>query len=329
MAQTNVKASLRLSLTGHMPTPEANADRVKASIDMAEYADKNGFAVINVEEHHDAEIGWMSSPLMMAALIASRTAQIEIRASALLCTLYDPIRLAEDIALLDLASRGRFRFTFGQGYRPTEYHMFDRDFERRGEMSDFIIETLISAWTKTSFNYKGETVHVSPRPYTQPHPPIWYGGMSKAAAKRAARHGLTFHPAQPMPEIEQLYLDECKRLGKTGSIVPLKNMTLIFIDENPDKAWPEIGPYALREVNQYSSWARGGVDRLYQTTSTSLEDFRKLGVFEIITPEECLARAKKDADFYTPILHPLGGGIPPERGWACLELFTEKVLKKL
>src|SRR5262249_28077378 len=110
MTKANVKTTLRLSLTGRMPSPEADADRVQASVEMADYADKNGFAVVNLEEHHDAEIGWMPSPLMVAALIASRTTRIEIRASALLCTLYDPIRLAEDIALLDLASRGRFRF---------------------------------------------------------------------------------------------------------------------------------------------------------------------------------------------------------------------------
>jgi len=324
-----ISTVLRINMSGRGADGAAEADRYNAAIDMAEYADRNGFAIVNVEEHHDSEIGWLPSPLMMAGLIVGRTRRIRIRASALLVTLYDPIRLAEDIAILDLASRGRFFFILGQGYREIEYHLHDKDWETRGAATDFIVETLLTAWKGEPFEYRGKRVHVSPAPFTRPHPPFFYGGMSKVAARRAAKFGLPFFPAQPMPELEAYYLEELKRNGKTGFVETHADMTLLFIDENPDKAWEELGPYLLKETQQYSQWQRAGVSRHYQSQSDSIDALRKQRIYEILTPDQCLARARAATGEYKPILHPLAGGIPLDRAWRCVELFSERVLKRL
>jgi len=136
---------LRLNMSGSTGASESEADRYAAALELAEFADRNAFAVVNVEEHHDAAIGWLPSPLIMAGLIIPRTQRVTVRACALLVTLYDPIRLAEDIAILDVASRGRFVFVMGQGYRPSEYHALDRDWQRRGAAIEHVIETLLTA----------------------------------------------------------------------------------------------------------------------------------------------------------------------------------------
>jgi alkanesulfonate monooxygenase SsuD/methylene tetrahydromethanopterin reductase-like flavin-dependent oxidoreductase (luciferase family) len=297
------------------------ADRYQAVLDMAEYADTHGFAIVNVEEHHNVEIGWLGSPLPMAAAIAARTKRVQVRGSAVLVTLYDPVRLAEEMALLDVISRGRFVLVAGQGYRPSEYHMMDRDFATRGQTMDFVIETLLKAWTGEPFDYRGQTVRISPRPYTDPHPPLHIGGMSKVAAQRAARFGLPFFPAQPDAEIEALYLGECARLGKTGHIVVQREMQLWFIDEYPDAAWAELGPYFLKESQQYSSWRRTGVERSFSTTRQSVDELRATGVYAILTPNQALARIKAATADYMPIVQPLTGGLPLERAWRCMELF--------
>jgi alkanesulfonate monooxygenase SsuD/methylene tetrahydromethanopterin reductase-like flavin-dependent oxidoreductase (luciferase family) len=322
---------LRLNMSGAAATREAESDRYRAAIDLCAYADAYGFAAVNVEEHHDAAVGWLPSPLVMAALIAGRTERIAIRASAILATLYDPIRLAEDIAVIDLASRGRFSFVLGQGYRESEYHMMDRDFAGRGDATDFLIETLLKAWSGEPFEYRGRTVHVSPRPYTDPHPPFWYGGMSVAAAKRAARWGVPFLPGQPMPQIEAIYRAEAERLGKPWKVSRFTDLTLLFIDPAPDRAWAELGPCLIRESQQYSEWSKARVARHYAAESGSIEELRAAGVYEIITPQECLERARRRMaeDGYRPILHPLAGGIPPERAWDCMRLFVEEVMAKL
>ena len=320
-----IDAILRLNMSGRAADRHEEAERWAAALDMAAYADDHGFAIVNVEEHHDAAIGWLPSPLLMAALVVSRTARIHVRASALLGPLYDPIRLAEDIAILDLASRGRFSFVLGQGYRPEEYHALDRDWAGRGAQTDFIIETLLAAWRGDPVEYRGRQIHVSPRPYTQPHPPFFVGGMSRAAVKRAARYGLPYFPAQPSPELEALYLAEIARLGKPGFIERHEDLSLLIVEEDPDDAWRELGPFLLRETEEYARWSRPGVARSYESTVDSVAALRAQKVYEILTPEECRSRASA-RQVYRPILHPLAGGIPAERAWRSLQLFADQVL---
>lgn len=323
---TPISAVLRLNMSGAGADTSAEAERYAAALDMAEYADRAGFAIINVEEHHGADIGWLGSPLVMAGLLVSRTRRAQIRACALLAPLYDPIRLAEDVALLDVASRGRFLFVLGQGYRPLEYHVMDREWSKRGASTDRTIETLLAAWQGVPFDYRGRTIRVSPAPFTRPHPPFYCGGMSAAAARRAARYGLPFFPAQPMPEIEALYLAECARLGTRARLVTHLDVSLLLIDEDPDRAWEELGPHLLRECREYASWRQEGIARHYESSSRSISELRAQRIFEILTPEECRARAAACGREYQPVLHPLAGGIPPQRAWRSLTLFAERVL---
>jgi alkanesulfonate monooxygenase SsuD/methylene tetrahydromethanopterin reductase-like flavin-dependent oxidoreductase (luciferase family) len=329
MVKVSPVLRLNMSGCGQGPDRELEADRFQAAIDLADYADKNGFAIVNVEEHHDVALGWMGSPLTMAAAIAARTRRVQIRGSAVLVTLYDPLRLAEDMALLDVLSRGRFVLCAGQGYRPSEYHMMDRDFAARGQTMDFVIETLLKAWGGQPFDYRGIQVTVSPQPYTRPHPPLHIGGMSKVAVRRAVRFGLPFFPAQPNAELETLYLEEMARAGKRAHLVIQREMSLWFIDEDPQRAWTELGPYFLKESQQYSSWRRTGVDRVFSNASDSIDALRATGVYEILTPDDALARIRAATADYMPIVQPLTGGLPLDRAWRCIELFGDKVLKGL
>jgi alkanesulfonate monooxygenase SsuD/methylene tetrahydromethanopterin reductase-like flavin-dependent oxidoreductase (luciferase family) len=316
---------LRINMPGcgRGPDHQLDCDRYQAAVDMAELAEKSGFAFVNVEEHQDTEIGWLTAPLTMAALVLGRTRTIRVRGMAILITLYDPLRLAQDIATLDLASRGRFVMTAGQGYRPSEYHMMDRDFRTRGAQMDFVLETMLKAWSGAPFEYRGQTIRVAPLPHTQPHPPVYVGGMTKIAARRAARFGLPFFPAQPMPELEAYYLEECARLGVQGEVIVHRDMALWFIAEDPDQAWAEIGPCFLKETAEYSSWARPGVNRHYVVTNAAVEELRRQRVYEILTPDQALARLEAAKDDMLPILHPLAGGVPLDRAWRCMELFGE------
>ena len=102
-------------------------DLYAAALDMAAWADDAGFDVIGFGEHHGAEDGYNPSPLVLAAAMAARTRQIRLRTAVLLASCYDPIRLAEDLAVLQILSRGRFELGLGFGYRPSEFAMYGRD----------------------------------------------------------------------------------------------------------------------------------------------------------------------------------------------------------
>lgn len=195
--------ALRLNMTNIADPAAHHADRYKAALDMAEFADQHGFTAVSGEEHHLAATGWLPSPLMLAAAIAGRTRNVRISINALIVPLYDPIRLAEDVAVLDNLAGGRFSFVAGMGYRPEEYHAMGKSWSQRGALMDQCLSVLLKAWSEQSFDYDGKLINVTPKPYTRPHPVVFIGGMTVAAARRAARFGLPFSPPMAMPDIER------------------------------------------------------------------------------------------------------------------------------
>ncbi len=325
-----VNSNLRLNMTGSERDPEARAQRYQSAMEMAAYADQNGFASVNLEEHHVATNGWLPSPLTMAAAVAVRTERTNINIMALLVSLYDPVRLAEDIAVVDLLSRGRLSFIAGMGYREVEYHIANKPFAERGAWMDHVLETLLAAWGDAPFDYKGQTIDVTPKPYTRPHPMFLVGGMSKPAARRAARLGLPFAPPVAMPELEAYYYEQLAAHGQEGGFVfsPPEDFSVWFVDEDPDRAWAELGHHFMNEVVEYSSWARAGVQRPLSLGGDTVEALREEKRYEILTPQECLRRHRERPELFVA-LHPLVGGMPLERGWQCLRLYTEQVLQPL
>ena len=324
-----MQANLRLNLTGGESDPLSRSVRYQTAIQMAKFADEKGFTSVNLEEHHVAENGWLPSPLVMAGAIASITERINIGIMALLAPLYDPIRLAEDIAVIDLISQGRFSFIAGQGYREIEYHISNKPYEKRGEWMDHVLDTLLKSWDDEAFEYRGKMVNVTPKPFSRPHPPFLIGGMSRPAARRAARFGLPFSPPVSNPELETYYHEQLAQYGKEGYVsCPPANVSVLFLDEDPESAWKDIGSYFLNEATEYGRWGTEDLERPLEIDHSNLDVLRDTGFYEIITPEECLNRHLGNDSFYA-VVHPLVGGMPIDRSWHCMELYASQVLSKL
>ncbi|RMH77238.1 MAG: LLM class flavin-dependent oxidoreductase, partial [Actinomyces sp.] len=106
---------MRLNFVEPDPGGAATADRYRAGLEMARLVDRRGFQVVSLEEHHANAIGWSPTPLLNAGMILSSTENLLVTISALLLPLHDPIRVAEDLAVLDLVSRGRISIVAGLG----------------------------------------------------------------------------------------------------------------------------------------------------------------------------------------------------------------------
>ena len=156
-----------------------------AALDQVAWADEQGFSIIGLGEHHASPDGYNPSPIPLACAMAARTRRLRVRLSVLLAPLYDPIKLAEDLAVAQLASDGRLLVGLGAGYRPAEFEMFGKRLEDRWAFMEEICSFLRRAWTGEPFEWQGRRVHVTPRP--EPPPPILLGGSSAASARRAAR----------------------------------------------------------------------------------------------------------------------------------------------
>ncbi|MBT2491060.1 LLM class flavin-dependent oxidoreductase [Streptomyces sp. ISL-96] len=316
---------VRFNLVDPDATPDTHAARYRAALEMATYADDRGIGTVQTEEHHGTANGWLPSPFVFAGSVLGATRRITVTVSAIIGPLYEPLRLAEDIAVLDLIGKGRLVTVAGIGYRPEEYEQLGVDWGRRGRLQDEVLETLLLAWTGEPFPYRGRTVRVTPRPYTQPHPLLLVGGSSQAAARRAARLGLPFFPSAHLPELESYYHERRAEFGTEGfCMMPTAETPLLHVAEDPDRVWAQYGEHFLHEAQTYASWQSKDIKSAVRSRATSVDELRQEGVYRVVTPEECVALAAGSL-----VLHPLCGGMPVDEGWRSLQLFAEDVLPRL
>lgn len=208
--------------------------------------------------------------------------------------------------------------------------MFGVDRTRRGKLLDEALDVLLKAWTGEPFDYRGRTVRVTPKPLSQPHPMLLVGGSTEAAARRAARHHLPFMPAIGDPDLAELYRKACDEFGFEGGFTVLPTGPgFVHVTEDPERAWAEIAPFALHEAQSYAAWQTPGQRSSVHTTASTIEGLVESGVYWVVTPDECVKRAKELPGGGAITLHPLMGGMSPKLGSESLELFVDRVLPRL
>ena len=302
-----------------------HAAQYAACLEQCAWADEHGLDFIVLSEHHGVDDGYLPSPLTLAAAIAGRTKRILINVAAILVPLHDPLRLAEQLAVLELASGGRVSFVAGLGYRAEEFVMAGVDRKQRGKLLDEYVTVLRQAWTGEPFEWRGRTVRVTPKP-TSP-PMVLIGGSTEIAARRAARLRAGFFPAIGDPKLAESYQAECARVGFDAGFVSMPSGPgFVHVSEDPERDWQRILPHALYDARTYAAWQTPDQRSQVHVEGDDAESLKRSGVYRVLTPEECVALARETGRV---ILHPLMGGMPPELGWQGLELFAKRVLPEL
>ncbi|WP_331447638.1 LLM class flavin-dependent oxidoreductase [Streptomyces xanthochromogenes] len=316
---------VRMNLVDPDATAQSLSARYRAALEMAAFADDRGVDTVQTEEHHGTDNNWLPSPFAFAGAVFGATRRIAVTVSAIIGPLYDPLRLAEDIAVLDLVSGGRLVTVSGIGYRPAEYEQQGVEWGRRGKLQDELLETLLKAWSGEEFTFRGRQVRITPRPFTEPHPMLLVGGSSRAAANRAARLGLPFFPSAHLPELEAYYNDKRAEYGTEGfCMMPAATTPLLHISEDPDRTWAEYGEHFLHEARMYASWQSKDIRSAVKSAATTVAELRAEGVYRVLTPEQCASLAADSL-----VLHPLCGGMPIDEAWNSLHLFCDRVLPAL
>lgn len=311
------------------------ADRVqrqelyRRALDQAAYLDEHGHDALMVSEHHASDDGYLPSPLVVTAGMVARTSRVPITVAALLVNFYEPVKLAEDVAVLDNLSGGRVSYTIGLGYRREEYALFGRSWETRGADIEARVELLLALWRGEQVQHEGRTVSITPLPFSEPHPFLFYGGGSAAAARRAARLGLNFQPNVADKALRDLYLEECRRHGREPGFVllPPPGPATVFCAEDPERFWAEYGEHLLADAMAYRAWSDTN-NTLITDDSTTVDELRAGGRFLVVDPDE-LVRQCESRELRAVSGHPLCGGLPEEPSWESLRLISERVLPAL
>jgi alkanesulfonate monooxygenase SsuD/methylene tetrahydromethanopterin reductase-like flavin-dependent oxidoreductase (luciferase family) len=303
----------------------SHGEQYRQALEMAKWGDEHGIAMVVLSEHHDTDDGFMHSPLTLAAAILGATKNMMCNLSALLVPLHDPVRLAEDIATIELLAPGRLSVIAGLGYRPSEFEMFGKDITRRVNDLEDAITLMLEAWKGGEVTYRGRRVRINPVPETQPN--LLVGGSVPAAARRAARLRLPYSPAIYDTELIDIYLAEAKAVGFENPFPAVgQGPGLVLVTHDPEAIWGRFGEQLLYDAQVYEAWQAPGNRSSWKTPATSVADLQASSNYAIVTPSECVELVRKNG---AAALHPLAAGIDPAVGWETLELVVSEVMPAL
>ena len=274
-------------------------------LDLVRLIETEGLDSAWVSEHHFSSDGYLPSLLPMLAAFAAVTSRIELGTGVVLAPFHDPIRLAEDFAVVDQLSGGRTICGLGIGWREEEFRSFGTEVASRTRRLREIVEILRKAWNEERFDFEGkhyryEQVSVTPKPARVP--PILIGGFVDSAIRRAGKIGDGYISSRAQPdrvaEAFEMASEERAKAGQEGPPVVglLQNA---FVTEDPERDWPMIRDGIGHQLGVYAGW-RAGTDvpgEPLVVTPPSEDDIRRTTAFG--TPEEVVA-------FLKPVVSVLG-----------------------
>jgi alkanesulfonate monooxygenase SsuD/methylene tetrahydromethanopterin reductase-like flavin-dependent oxidoreductase (luciferase family) len=299
------------------------------SLDFICWSETIGFEIAWLPEHHCIEDGFLASPLMIGAAVAARTKKLRISTGVALAPFYHPLRLAEDMAALDVLSIGRAELAVGVGYLRSETDAFGIDFKSRGRRTDELLDIVRRLWNGETVTCKGEffnleKARISPLPVQKPQIPILIGGLSRPGIRRAARHDGFIGALDSYPA----YLEQLNAAGKGGGAArfDLVSDMWLLVSEDPDKAFEETAPHYHYQINTYAKW---NAETDWGVQPMDFETFKKSGAVRVLTPEAAidflrgrLAAAPTMEGFCMTV--PPGLPLPKFAKYA--ELFAKKVI---
>jgi alkanesulfonate monooxygenase SsuD/methylene tetrahydromethanopterin reductase-like flavin-dependent oxidoreductase (luciferase family) len=306
-----------------MRAPQSGAPTASlygAALDMCAWAETRGAVMAVLSEHHATADGHLPSPLILASAIAARTSVLNILVAAATLPLYHPVRLAEDMAVLDNLSKGRVHYVFGIGHRPEEYEHMGIDVRRRGKIADESVELLLRLLDGDPVEIDERRIHVTPSPVTKGGPRIMIAGGSTAAAKRAGRHGLGFIAFTNTPGLKEAFEAESRAHGHEPGPAQFpdgESATAVFVATDVDAAWDEIGSYLLHDAKMAAAYRHGNESVASITRADTVDELRSTrGPYVVMTLDDAVAQVRGGASLQ---LHPLCGGMPPDLAWPYLE----------
>jgi probable F420-dependent oxidoreductase len=259
---------------------------------LVRFAEDEGLDSAWVSEHHGSGDGYLPSLLPMLAAFAAVTDRIELGTGVVLAPFHDPLRMAEDFAVVDQLSGGRTIAGFGIGWRDEEFRAWGLDVRTRARRLIELVEVLRLAWSEERFSYRGKHFHyekvaVTPKPARVP--PILVGGFVDDAIRRAGRIGDGYLSSRAEPaRVAQAFAmaaEERAAAGKEGPplVGVLQNA---FVTEDPEGDWPMVRDGIGHQLGVYAGWRDGtDVDGVpLQVKPPSEDDIRRTTAYG--TPEQ-------------------------------------------
>jgi alkanesulfonate monooxygenase SsuD/methylene tetrahydromethanopterin reductase-like flavin-dependent oxidoreductase (luciferase family) len=294
--------------------PEVAARIYREHLDAWEELDRLGYDGVGFNEHHCSPYGLMNSPNLLAAAATQRTKRIKLLVYGNLLPLHEPLRLAEELAMLDCMSNGRLISGFARGI-PREYQVHNVPLPDSRARFEEAFEILLRAWGDEIFSYSGKfwtytDVALWPRPLQRPHPPIWMPITgSKESIEFAARHNIPITPGVTsrglLEDVIAYYTSCLARHGRRITPDHLHVPVDAYVADSKAQAIREAGPYSLyfnRTLFSHGNITETNLQRAGGYVSDASNDYvrpenlraagRERDEYRELTPEKLARRAE-------------------------------------
>ncbi|WP_162181180.1 LLM class flavin-dependent oxidoreductase [Rhodococcus wratislaviensis] len=317
-------------------------------------ADKAGYDFAWIAEHHAADAyGILPDPLTYIAYLATLTERIRLGAGVVILPLHNIMRLVENIAFVDILTKGRLTVGIGSGYREYEFDAFGAEFESRRAFVGEALPLMLEMFNNHQVDHKGVLLPdhkvtgeyaIFPRPIQTPHPPFWLGVSSEESIKRAAQYGLgiatsTLTPITELAEKTALFRRACEQTeAPYDQNVGRGNIDVarfVYVSDTDKKAKEESADAVVRHVHSFTgagtSGYLGNISKTNQE-SYSAASYEDLNEDTIIhgSPETVIEKIQslQDRTGATGLILHMPPYYAAEQAKASLDMFAETVIPK-
>jgi alkanesulfonate monooxygenase SsuD/methylene tetrahydromethanopterin reductase-like flavin-dependent oxidoreductase (luciferase family) len=245
------------------------ADLFETRLKLIEQYDRGGFRSYHIAEHHSTPLGMAPSPSVFLAAVSQRTERLRFGPLLYVTPMYHPLRVAEEVVMLDHLSRGRLELGLGRGASPVEIATFDIDPEIAPAMNREATELILKALTSDVLSFEGKfyrcnNVRIAERPLQQPYPPLWFAPIEPSRAADAAKlkgNMVTLIPDAGVKACVDAYRSAWQALGHKETDMPLVGVFRHVVVADTDEKARAVAREAYRSWRHHMAflWDWGGV----------------------------------------------------------------------
>ena len=312
-------------------SPYTLQDVYRQTIEQVALLDRLGLDLAWFSEHHFVDDGYLPNFVPVAGAVAAVTERIRISTDIALAPFAHPLRLAEDVAVLDQLSSGRMELGLGLGYAPHEFRGFRIPIANRVSLTEECVEILRLAWRAEPFSYAGKRYHfddvtVTPAPVQPGGPPLWLATTSPRSVARAVRFDTNVLPQGVRSVVLDGWRDQAQAAGLHPEGRRVGIIRGVLVTDDPDRDWPavrEAERYRMRVYGRFAEEAGLGGQGMFQQEGRISQ---RIIVGDVATVAAELTDYIVDHGFTDVVTWGSAPGLPPDHLTPSMERFARDVV---
>ena len=309
---------------------------------IVELYDQSGIYAYHLAEHHANPLGMAPSPNIFLSAVAQRTKKLRFGPLVYCLPLYHPIRLLEEICMLDQMSGGRLEMGVGRGISPIELNYWGIKYDDGPLIYKEVFDLITKGISDNKLNHNGSSFQINDMPMNlsliqQPHPPLWYGVANPSSVEWPAEKGLNIITNQPVEKAKQItsgYKEVWSRLGRDEDNLPFLGMTRYIVISEDSKKAKKLADRAYPKWRKsfMSLWDLHGKKPVGVTYPETFSELSDAGQGIAGNPSEILDKISleiESADINYFVARFAFGDLQLDEVRESIELFSEKIMPEL